>query len=75
MTQSVLVLVGWCILLVLRWPLALMALMALIIWPIAWLISIPLKLISIGIGIGIGAALALINTILFLPARMLGYRG
>lgn len=75
MTQSVLVLIGWCILLVLRWPLALMALMALIIWPIAWLISIPLKLISIGIGIGIGAALALINTILFLPARMLGYRG
>lgn len=34
-------------------------------------LSIPLKLI----GISIGAVLALIKSILFLPARMLGYRG
>ena len=66
--KSLLVFVGWCILLVLCWPIALLAL---IVWPIVWLISIPLKLI----GIGIGAVLALIGSILFLPARMLGYRG
>jgi hypothetical protein len=59
--------IAWCILMVLCWPLALLAL---ILWPIVWLISIPLKLI----GITISAALALVKTILFLPARMLGYR-
>ena len=52
----------WC------WPLGLLVL---IIWPIVWLISIPLKLI----GISVSAVLALVKTILFLPARMIGYRG
>jgi hypothetical protein len=47
------------------------ALLALIAWPIVWLISIPLRLV----GIAIGAALALVTAVLFLPARMLGYRG
>ncbi len=60
-------LVGWLILFVLCWPLALLALL---IWPIVWLISIPLKLI----GISVGAALALVKAVLFLPARLLGYR-
>jgi hypothetical protein len=59
--------VGWCILFVLCWSLALLAL---VLWPIVWLISIPLALI----GIGVGAALALIKAVLFLPARVLGYR-
>ena len=59
--NTLLFLVGWLILFVLCWPLALLAL---IIWPIVWLISIPLKLI----GIGVGAALALVKTILLLPA-------
>jgi hypothetical protein len=61
-------LVAWCILLVLCWPLALLAL---IMWPIVWLISIPLKLI----GITIDAVLTLVKSILFLPARGLGCRG
>ena len=60
-------LVGWCILFVLCWPLALLAL---VLWPVVWLISIPLKLI----GISISAVFALIKSILFLPARMLGHR-
>ncbi len=60
-------LVGWLILFVLCWPLALLALL---ICPIVWLISIPLKLI----GISVGAALALVKAVLFLPARLLGYR-
>jgi hypothetical protein len=66
--NTLLFLVGWSILFVLCWPLALLALL---VWPIAWLVSIPLRLV----GIGVGAVLALLKTILFLPARMLGYRG
>lgn len=66
--KALLTLMVWCILFVLCWPLALLALIA---WPIVWLISIPLALI----GIGVGAVFALIKTILFLPARVLGYRG
>jgi hypothetical protein len=58
-------LVGWLILFVLCWPLAFLAL---VLWPLVWLISIPLKLI----GIGVGAVLALIKSILFLPATLLG---
>ena len=58
-------LLGWLILFVLCWPLALLAL---VLWPLVWLISIPLKLIEIGVG----AVLALIKTILFLPATLLG---
>jgi len=65
--NTLLALVGWLILFVLCWPLALLALL---VWPIAWLLSIPLKLI----GIGLGAVLALLKAILLLPARMLGQR-
>lgn len=64
--NTLLLVIGWLILFVLCWPLALLALL---VWPIIWLISIPLRLI----GISIGAALALVKAILFLPARMLGY--
>jgi hypothetical protein len=64
---TLLSLVGWCILFVLCWPLAILAL---VLWPVVWLMSIPLKLI----GISIGAVFALIKSILFLPARMLGHR-
>ena len=59
--------VGWCILLALWWPLALLAL---VLFPIVWLISLPLRLI----GICFGAVFALIRTVLFLPARLLGWR-
>ena len=59
---------AWLILLIICWPIAVLAL---ILWPIVWLISIPLRLI----GISVGAVLALIKTVLFLPARMLGYQG
>ncbi len=59
---------AWLILFIICWPIAVLAL---ILWPIVWLISIPLRLI----GISVGAVLALIKTVLFLPARMLGYQG
>jgi len=65
--NALLLLIGWCILFLLSWPVAILALVA---WPFVWLLSIPLRLI----GIGVGAVLALVKSILFLPARILGYR-
>jgi hypothetical protein len=59
--------IGWCILFVLCWPLALLVL---VLWPLVWLISLPLKLV----GISLEAVFALIKSILFLPARLLGNR-
>jgi uncharacterized Tic20 family protein len=59
-----LVLLGWLILLVLCWPLALLAL---IVWPLVWLISLPFRLI----GITFEAAFALLRAVLLLPARVL----
>lgn len=66
--KTLLLLVGWLILFVLCWPLSLLALL---MWPVVWLLSIPLALL----GIGVAALLALVKSILFLPARLLGYRG
>jgi hypothetical protein len=61
-------LVAWCLLFVLCWP---VALLALVLWPLVWLVSLPLRLV----GITLEAAFALLRAILFLPARVLGYRG
>jgi len=57
----------FAIVLMLCWPLALLVL---ILWPILWLLSIPFRLI----GMAMEALLALVRTVLFLPARILGYR-
>jgi len=65
--NALLTLTGWLILLVLCWPLALLALL---LWPVVWLISLPFRLI----GIGFEAVFALIRALLFLPARVLGGR-
>jgi hypothetical protein len=65
--KAILVFIGWLILMVLCWPIALLAL---VLWPVVVLISIPLSII----GIGVGAALALLKAILYLPARILGHR-
>jgi hypothetical protein len=59
--------VGWCILFVLCWP---VALLVLILLPVIWLLSLPFRLL----GIVIAAAFALIQALLFLPARLLGWR-
>lgn len=58
---------AWCLLLVLCWPLALLALLAA---PFVWLLSLPLRLI----GVTLDAVFALIRALLFLPARLLGAR-
>ncbi|HUG43864.1 MAG TPA: hypothetical protein VMN76_06440 [Acidobacteriota bacterium] len=54
----------WCILFVLCWPLAILAL---ILYPIVWLVLLPFRLL----GIAVGAVLDFIWTILTLPARVL----
>jgi hypothetical protein len=54
---------AWCILLVLSWPVALLALLA-------WLLALPFRLVALCVR----ATFALLGAILFLPARLLGYR-
>jgi hypothetical protein len=63
----VLTILFWLILLMLCWPIALLAL---VLWPVIWLLSIPFRLL----GITVEAAFALLRALLFLPARMLGGR-
>jgi hypothetical protein len=66
--KALLVIVGWCLLLVLCWPLAVLAV---VLWPLVWLLSLPFRVV----GITFDALFALLRAILFLPARLLGYRG
>ena len=54
----------WCILLVLCWPLALAAL---VLYPLVWLVLLPFRMV----GIAVGGALELVRGLIFLPARML----
>jgi hypothetical protein len=65
--KALLLFVGLCILFVLSWPLALLALFLL---PIVWLLSLPLRLV----GVTVEAVFALLKAILFLPARLLSRR-
>ena len=44
--------------------------LALVLWPLAWLISLPFRLV----GITFDAIFALLRAILMLPARLLGHR-
>jgi hypothetical protein len=60
--------IGWLLLLVICWPIALLAL---VLWPIVWLLSLPFRLI----GITFDALFAFLRAVLFLPARVLGHRG
>jgi len=65
--KALLLFIGWCILFVLCWPLAVLALVLL---PVVWLVSLPLRLV----GITIEAVFSFIRALLFLPARLLGHR-
>lgn len=62
---SLLTFLAWCVLLVLSWPLALLAL---VLWPLVWLLTLPFRLI----GITVDAVFALLRAVLWLPARLLG---
>lgn len=66
--KALILFVGWCILFVLAWP---VALLALFLFPIVWLLTLPLRLV----GITVEAVFALLRAVLFLPARVLGHRG
>ena len=54
----------WCILLVLCWPLALAAL---ILYPLVWLLLLPFRLA----GIAVGGVLELVSAVILLPVRVL----
>ena len=54
----------WCVLLVLCWPLALIAL---VLYPLVWLLLLPFRMV----GIAVGGALSLVWAMVTLPARVL----
>ncbi|HEX9203199.1 MAG TPA: hypothetical protein VF964_04490 [Vicinamibacteria bacterium] len=54
----------WCLLLVVCWPLALLAL---VLYPFVWLLLLPFRLV----GIAVEGALGLVRAIVLLPARVL----
>ncbi len=54
----------WCLLFVLCWPLALLAL---VLYPFVWLFLLPFRLV----GIAVEGALELVRAIIFLPARLI----
>ena len=54
----------WCLLLVVCWPLALMAV---VLYPIVWLVLLPFRFV----GIAVGGALALVSAVILLPVRVL----
>jgi hypothetical protein len=57
----------WCLLFVVCWP---AALLALVLYPFVWLLSIPFRLV----GIAVSGVLGLVRGIILLPARVLGVR-
>lgn len=58
---------AWLILFVLCWPLALLAL---VLYPLVWLVALPFRLL----GMTLEAVFETLKAVLFLPARMLGAR-
>ena len=65
--KTILVFFVWCVLFVLCWPLALLAL---VLAPLVWLIALPFRVV----GLAVKATLALVGAILLLPARLVGWR-
>ena len=57
----------WLIVLVLCWPLALLAL---VLWPLVWLLTLPFRIL----GIAMEGVFALLRALIFLPARVIGGR-
>ena len=55
----------WVVLFVLCWPLALLAL---VLYPLVWLLLLPFRIL----GIAVDGVLGLMKAVLFLPARLLG---
>ena len=55
----------WLLLLVVCWPLAILAL---VLWPIVWLLAIPFRIL----GIAVEGVFSLLRALVMLPARILG---
>jgi hypothetical protein len=55
----------WLLLLVICWPLALLAL---VLWPVIWLLALPFRVL----GIAVEGVFALLRAVIMLPARVLG---
>jgi hypothetical protein len=62
--RALLLIVAWCLLFVLCWPIALAVLL---LWPLLWLLSIPFRIV----GVVVEAMLALLKALLLFPARLL----
>ena len=54
----------WCLLFVISWPIAILAL---ILYPIVWLLLLPFRIV----GIAVGGVFSLLRALLYLPARLL----
>ena len=54
----------WCVLLILCWPLALIAL---VVYPLVWVVLLPFRVV----GIAVDGALGLVTALITLPARLL----
>lgn len=54
----------WCVLFVLCWPLAILAL---VLYPIVWVILLPFRVV----GIAVGGVLELVGALITLPARLI----
>ena len=65
--KTLLAILAWLVLFVLCWPLAILAL---VLWPLVWLVLLPFRVV----GIAVDGVFALLRALLFLPARLLGYR-
>jgi hypothetical protein len=57
----------WLLLLILCWPIALLAL---VLWPLVWLLTLPFRIV----GIAVEGVFEFLRALLFLPARLLGSR-
>jgi hypothetical protein len=55
----------WCVLLILCWPLALLAL---VLYPLVWILLLPFRLV----GIAVDGVFELLRAIITLPARIVG---
>jgi hypothetical protein len=62
--KTLLLIVAWCLLFVLCWPIALAAL---VLWPLIWLLSVPFRIV----GVVAEALIAFLKAVLTLPARIL----
>jgi hypothetical protein len=62
--KTLLLIVAWCLLFVLCWPIALAAIVLL---PLLWLLSLPFRIFAVVVE----ALIAFLKAVLFLPARIL----